>query len=308
MKALITGINGFVGSYLKEILLKKELEVIGTDITKGENVDFSVDLLHTRKARSLISEVSPDFIFHLAAQSSVKISFEKPELTWRINVTGTDNLLNAVKLYAPKSRVLIASSADVYGIPKKLPLDENSDVNPVSPYGRSKLAQEKLAIESGLDVVVCRSFPHTGPGQSALFVCSSFAKQIAEIENGKDALIYTGNLEVKRDFTDVRDIVRAYAAAVERCESGGIYNICSEKSYEINRILGIFLTLTDKNIKIKKDPSLIRNSDIPNLTGNHSKFSKMTGWHPDIPMKTTLNDMLCYWRKKLIPEIRKQKI
>jgi len=296
MKALITGIDGFVGPYLKKHLLDNGFEVCGTDISSGEDVDYEVDLLDRGAVEDLIIKIKPDFIFHLAAQSSVKLSWENPELTMKVNVEGTKNILDAVKVNVPDSRILIISSADVYGVPAKLPLREDFDLKPVSPYGKSKLEQEKVALSYGLNVVVSRSFTHTGPGQKPIFVCSEFAKKIAEIENGGRAVINVGDITVKRDFTDVRDIVRAYLLALQKCKFNEVYNVCSGKSYQIKQILDILLGFTDKNIEIKSDASKMRKSDIKELVGDNSKFSKITGWKPEIQLEETLKDVLDYWR------------
>jgi GDP-4-dehydro-6-deoxy-D-mannose reductase len=299
MKALITGINGFVGPHLKQHLVNNGFEVFGTDISNGELVDYSVDLLDKQVVYDLISKVIPDFIFHLAAQSSVKLSFIKPELTREINVTGTKNLLDAVKSIVPDSRILVVGSADVYGVPDETPLTESSKLNPISPYGKSRLEQEKLALSYGLNLVISRSFTHTGPGQKPIFVCSDFAKQIAEIENGKEAVINVGNIDVKRDFMDVRDIVKAYLLALEKCNFNEVYNICSGNTYSIREILDILLSMTEKQIKVEEDPTKLRKNDILLMEGNNSKFIEATGWKAEIPFEKTLKDLLDYWRKNI---------
>jgi GDP-4-dehydro-6-deoxy-D-mannose reductase len=299
MKALITGINGFVGPHLKQHLVNNGFEVFGTDISNGELVDYNVDLLDKQAVYDLISKITPDFIFHLAAQSSVKLSFIKPELTREINVTGTKNLLDAVKLIVPDSRILVVGSADVYGVPDETPLTENSKLNPISPYGKSKLEQEKLALSYGLNLVISRSFTHTGPGQTSIFVCSDFAKQIVEIENGKEAVINVGNIDVRRDFTDVRDIVKAYLLALEKCNFNEVYNICSGNTYSIREILNILLSLTDKDIRVESDPTKLRKNDILLMEGDNSKFIEITGWKAEISLEKTLKDLLDYWRKNI---------
>ncbi len=296
MKALITGVNGFVGPYLKDYLLQNGHEVYGTDISSGKHVDLQVDLLDREGVLSLMGEVKPDLIFHLAAQSSVKLSWSKPELTSHVNVDGTRNLLDAVKEHVPQSKILLVSSADIYG-PIDGVMKENSKLNPISPYGKSRVEQEKLALSYGLNLVVSRSFSHTGPGQSPVFVCSDFAKQIAEIENGGESLIMTGDLNVKRDFTDVRDIVRAYLMAVMDCKANSVFNICSGRVYLIKQVLDILIDLTDKDILIETDFSKIRENEIPVMEGDNSKFVKLTGWEPEIAFEDTLKDILDYWRK-----------
>jgi GDP-4-dehydro-6-deoxy-D-mannose reductase len=299
MKALITGINGFVGPYLKEHLLDKKIEINGTDVSNGVDVDFVIDLLDKQAVYDLVCDVKPDFIFHLAAQSSVKLSFTEPKLTREVNVTGTKNLLDAVKVIVPDSKILVISSADVYGVPDKIPLIENFELNPVSPYGDSRLEQEKLALGYGLNLVISRSFIHTGPGQKPLFVCSDFAKQIVEIENGKENVISVGNIDVRRDFTDVRDIVKAYLLALEKCDFNNVYNICSGKIYSIKDILDILLNMADEHIEVRVDQSKLRGNDIMVLAGDNTKFVNATGWKPEIPIEQTLKDLLDYWRNEL---------
>ena len=299
MKALITGINGFVGPYLKQHLSKNNFEVYGTDISDGQNVDYKADILNKDQIEKLISETAPDFIFHLAAQSSVKLSWSNPELTNKINVKGTKNLLDAIKSHTPDARVLIVSSADIYGIPKKIPLTEKSELDPISPYGKSRLEQEKLVKSYNLNLTVSRSFTHTGPGQKPIFVCSDFAKQVAEIEKGGKPTISAGDITIKRDFTDVRDIAKAYLLALQKCSFNEVYNICSGKSYPLKNILDILLSLTNKQIEIRTDPNKIRKNDIKDMIGDNSKFVKATAWKPEISIEKTLKDILDYWRENI---------
>ncbi len=299
MRALITGIGGFVGPYLKRHLSENNFEVYGMDISSGKDVDYETDILNKKEVEDCIINIKPDLVFHLAAQSSVKLSFSQPKLTMNVNVKGTAHLLNAVKTHIPDSKVLIVSSADVYGVSKKIPIREDFELSPVSSYGKSRLEQEKLALSYGLNLVICRSFPHTGPGQRPIFVCSDFAKQIAEIENGKESIIYIGNIDVKRDFTDIRDIVRAYLLALKKCDFNEVYNVCSGKSHSIREILDILLGFTDKEVQIRTDTAKLRKGDISILEGDNSKFVKKTGWKPEILLERTLKDLLDYWRKNL---------
>ena len=298
MKSLITGINGFVGAHLKGHLLEKGFEVHGTDISSGKNVDYVLDITDQQAVNKMMLRLNPDYIFHLAAQSSVKLSFTKPELTMNINVNGTKNLLDSIKKNFPGARILIVSSADIYGQPKKLPLTEDSELNPVSPYGESRLKQEKLALGYNLNCVIVRSFPHTGPGQNQSFVASDIAKQVADIEKGNKPIIYTGDISIKRDFTDVRDIVKAYLLALEKCSFNEPYNICSCASYSINEIIKIILGFTDISPLLKQDKSKLRKIDIKEMRGDSSKFQKATAWQPEIPLQQTLKDLLDYWRNK----------
>ena len=326
MKSLITGIAGFVGPHLAEHLLNNKHEVFGVDITKKkiENViSYQTDILDRESLFSVMRKIKPDYVFHLAAQSSVEKSFSQPEFTKKVNVDGTKNLLDSILSAGIKPTILTVSSAQIYGFPKQLPITEQHPLNPQSPYAKSRLEQEKLVLEyskerndisnrgglfsimneimPNMKVVIARSFNHTGPGQSEEFVCSDFAKQIVEIEKGlKEPLIKVGNLEAKRDFTDVRDIVRGYLLALEKGKRGECYNLCSGKAYSIEEILQMLIKESEcKDIKVEKDPQKMRAGDIAILLGDYSKFCKQTGWKPEIPLEQTLNDILEYWRKQI---------
>ena len=235
MKALITGINGFVGHYLTEVLLQDGIEVYGT-ILQGEVYDglcqniLEMNLSNKEDVEYVISVVKPDYIYHLAGQSSVGLSWSKPELTVMTNVIGTIHLLDAVKIHAPLSRVLIVGSSDQYGIvkPEDCPIKESMHLSPQSPYATSKRTQEEIASQyikaHELDIVMVRAFNHSGPGQRKGFVIADFASQIAEIEKGViPPVIKVGNLEAERDFTDVRDIVQAYKKIIAFGKKGEIY-------------------------------------------------------------------------------------
>lgn len=302
MKALVTGINGFVGPYLAEHLREKGHKVFGIDKNVENNKNnFRVDLTDFSRVYEVVNEIKPDYIFHLAAISSVKLAKRFPKLAFEVNVNGTKNIMEAVLKSKINPSILITSTADVYGIPKKTPITESHSVNPISIYAKSKLEQEKIALKysknKNLKVVVSRSFTHTGPKQPESFVCSDFAKQIAEIEKGKEPIICVGNLNVKRDFSDVRDIVKAYSLSLEKCEPGEVYNICSEKAYSIEGIVKILLSFSKIKIKIKQEKQRMRKHDIPILLGDCSKFKRITHWKPDITFEKTLRDILDYWRR-----------
>tara|TARA_Y100000310_G_C20608036_1_gene776556 strand:+ start:183 stop:1043 length:861 start_codon:yes stop_codon:yes gene_type:complete len=286
MKILITGINGFVGPHLKEELIQNNHEVLGTDITEAEIVDHQADILDKESISKIIQETSPDAIIHLAAQSSVKKSFDDPELTKKINVEGTKNLLEA----APRTKTLIVSSAEVYGTPTTIPITEDAKLKPTSPYGESRVEQEALAKEHN-NIIIARSFNHTGPGQQPNFVCSDWAKQIAENQE----TVKVGDLNLERDISDVRDVVRAYRLLLEKAQPG-IYNVCSGQSYKLSKILDI---LTEgRNISTEQDPSKLRKVDIPILQGDHTKLTKETSWKPEIPIEQTLKDLREYWQQQ----------
>ena len=305
MRALITGFNGFVGGHLSNLLLEKGFDVFGTDRTGIDSTKFfRVDITNKSDVFDLIKKIKPDYIFHLAAIASIDICEANPVLARKINVGGTENLLSACLQNNLNPKIFIPSSAHVYGIPKSLPINENHQVCPISEYGKSKLEQERASLEFfkryGLNVFISRSFNHIGPNQSTGFVCSDFAKQIIEIEKGlKKPEINVGDLSPMRDFTDVRDIVRAYLLLLEKGTPGEIYNIGSGKGYSIKEILNILISKSNIEIEIKLDRIRFRKSEIPSLIANNKKFSELTGWKPLIDIKKSISDILAYWRKQV---------
>jgi GDP-4-dehydro-6-deoxy-D-mannose reductase len=306
MNSLITGINGFVGQHLSELLLKKGFNVFGADIieSKKQNpkINFiKTDITNKKQVSDMIKKSKPDYIFHLAAVSSVKTCKDNPELTQKVNLGGTENIMSACVDNNLNPKILITSSAHVYGIPKYLPIDESHPVNPVNEYGKSKLEQENTSLsffnKNKLSVIISRSFNHIGPNQATGFVCSDFAKQIAEIEKGTTKPeIHVGDISSKRDFTDVRDIVKAYLLLIEKGKAGEIYNIGSGKGYTIKEILDRLIAKSKSKISIIADKSLFRKSDIPALIANNKKFVDLTGWKPEITLDKSLTDILNYWK------------
>ncbi|MFA6908592.1 MAG: GDP-mannose 4,6-dehydratase [Patescibacteria group bacterium] len=327
MKILITGITGFVGSHLADFLLnskdpllqglelhgikrwRSKVDIIGQ--LEGKVEFHECDLKDPHNVYQVIETIRPDIIFHLAAQSFVPTSWASPAETLEINIVGQCNLFEAVvKLrdsgYDPV--IQIACSSEEYGLvyENEVPIKETNPLRPLSPYAVSKIGQDYLGYQyarsHGLRVIRTRAFNHSGPRRGEVFVDSNFAKQIVEIERGmKEPVIHVGNLEALRDFTDVRDIVRAYWLAVQKCEAGEVYNIASGTAYKISDVLNHLISLsTVKNIKIQQDPSRMRPSDVPVLIGDFSLFQKTTGWKPEIDyMKKTLPDTLEWWRTKL---------
>ncbi len=311
-KALITGAAGFAGGFLIEHLIEKDFQICGTYLSdeqlqfaiSKDRVDFrKLDLLDVAATENLIKDVKPDCIFHLAALTSPYESFESPALTITNNTTAQVNLLEAVKNNNIDPKILIVSSADVYGIVDKkyLPIDEDTPLMPISPYAVSKVAQDFLGLQyflsNNLKIVRVRPFNHIGPRQSPRFVVSSFAKQIAEIEKGeKEPVILVGNLSSKRDFTDVRDMMRAYLLALEKGRIGEVYNIGSGISYGISEVLNMLLSRSSKKIAIEIDKTLLRQKDEPDLVCNAERFRKKTGWIPKVDIANTLKDTLDYWR------------
>ncbi len=317
MRVLITGITGFVGSHLAEYLLKLDnVEVHGIIRWRSrmENIEhikdkiklYTCDIRDSTSVTKVINEVKPDKIFHLAAQSFVPTSYTAPYETLTTNIIGELNIFEAVRHLKIDPVIHIAGSSEEYGIinPDEVPIKEENTLRPVSPYGVSKVTQDLLGyqyfVSYKMKIIRTRAFNHTGPRRGEVFVCSNFAKQIAEIEKGKrQPIIYVGNLDAARDFTDVRDIVRAYWLATEYCDPGEVYNICSGKPRKIREVLETLLSFTDKKIEIKQDPQRLRVADPPLLIGDSSKFRKKTGWKPEIPFEKTLKDLLDYWRERV---------
>lgn len=311
-KALITGAAGFAGGFLSENLISKNIDVVGTYLSPDQlkfvshlkDVKFiGLDLLDQDAILKVLKEEKPDYIFHLAALTSPAESFTNPSVTITNNATAQVNLLEAVRDAQLDSRILVISSADVYGLvdKKDLPIDELTPFMPVSPYAVSKLTQDFLALQYflsyGLKIIRVRPFNHIGPRQSSRFVVPTFAKQIADIEKGdQDAVVRVGNLSSKRDFTDVRDMVEAYFLAIEKGKTGDVYNLGSGKSYLISEILNKLLSFSGKKIDIEVDQSKIRPKDEADLECDHSKFTLVTGWEPSISIDQTLKDTLDYWR------------
>ena len=316
MKALITGITGFAGSHLAELLLKEEHEVFGLYRWRSrrehvKEIEDEVkwvegDLLDPHSLDKIFKENKFDWVFHLAAQSFVPTSWISPIQTLDVNVVGSANLFEAIKKSKQDSVIQIAGSSEEYGLvyPEETPISEKNPLRPLSPYAVSKVSMDFLAYQYfmsyGLKIIRTRGFNHTGPRRGEPFVCSNFAKQIAEIEKKKkEPVIYVGDIESQRDFTDVRDMVRAYYLSVQKCEPGEVYNICSEKAILIREVLDILIGMSDKKIEIKQDPKRMRPSDVKVLLGDCIKFKEETGWKTEINFNQTLEDLLEYWRKKV---------
>jgi GDP-4-dehydro-6-deoxy-D-mannose reductase len=318
MRILITGITGFAGSHLADHILTDfpDVELFGlvrwrsrmeNVIHIQDSVNFCEgDLKDSVSLKKCLAEIKPDRIFHLAAQSFVPTSWKCPSETFAINAIGQINLFEALLSLGLSPKIHVAGSSEEYGLvrPDELPMKETSPLRPLSPYAVSKVAQDLLAFQYfqsyGLRTVRTRGFNHTGPRRGDVFICSNFAKQIVEIENQKrDPIIFVGNLEAKRDFTDVRDTVRAYWLILEKGEEGEVYNIGSGKAHSMREILDMLLELSDANVKVETDPERLRPSDVPVLEADSSKFRALTGWEPRIPFKQSLQDLLDYWRETI---------
>jgi len=271
---------------------------------------YELDILNAGAISELFERLTPDCVFHLAAQSVVSISWKQPALTVDVNIKGALNLLESVREMKKPPRVLLIGSGDEYGyiLPEELPLKEDTQLRPGNIYAATKAAQGMLgqiyARAYGLEIVIVRAFNHIGPGQADTFVVPSFCKQVAMVEaDGDTGNIQVGNLEAKRDFTDVRDIVAAYRLLAEKGESGTIYNIGSGKSHAIYKILDMILKQSTATITIEQDQSRMRPSDTPVIEADISKLVECTGWKPEIPLEQTLADILGEWRMRVAADL-----
>ncbi len=317
MRILITGITGFVGSHLAEYALSRgDVEVFGTARwrSRTENVEgilseitiIDCDLRDACAVRRCLFEVKPEYVFHLAAQSYVPTSWIAPAETLTTNIISELNLLEAMRGADWEVRIQVAGSSEEYGLvhEDEAPIKETNPLRPLSPYAVSKVAQDLLAYQYhrsyGLYTVRTRAFNHEGPRRGQVFVTSDFARQIALIEKGrKEPVIEVGNLNARRDFTDVRDVVRAYWLALEKGEPGEVYNIGSGRAVTIREVLDMLLSMTDRKIEVRPVPERMRPSDVELLLADFSKFKALTGWEPRIPLEKTLADTLDYWRSRL---------
>ena len=316
-KVLITGVTGLAGGHLAELLIQKGHDVSGLDVHGssllqlgeiGRKVCFyECDVRDATSVRSLIERIQPDMIFHLAAITFALTSWQYAQETYAVNILGTMNVLEAARHNEAMPLVLITGSSAEYGMvyEHENPVSERAPLRPLSPYGVSKIAQTMLGYQYymnyGLPVVRTRAFNNVGPRANADSVCSVFAKQIAEIEKKRvRPVIYVGNLDARRDFTDVRDVVRAYWLALEIGQAGEVYNVCSGTSYAIRQVLDLLLEMSSrKGIEVMPDPDRLRPSDVPIQVGDFSKIKQQTGWEPSIPFDKTLRDLLDYWRTQV---------
>ena len=312
MKALIIGGAGFVGKYLINELADKEYQVSATclpneTISSSKCSVYNLDILDRNAVLELLDLVQPDVIFHLAAQSSVALSWKMPQLTADINIKGTINLLEAVREAQRKDmKILLIGSGEEYGFIRKdaCPISEEEPLNPGNIYAATKACQGMIGSIYGraykMDIIMVRAFNHSGPEQLPMFVISDFCHQIAMIEKGETPPeMMVGNLSAMRDFTDVRDVVRAYRLLGEKGKKGETYNIGRGKAVAIQNILDTALSMAECSIKVNRDPSRMRASDIPLIEPDVSKIYRDTGWKAEISMEQTIGDTLEYWRNKL---------
>ena len=314
LRTLVTGIAGFAGGHLAEYLTglgHVELYGIRRGGTPASDAGRAAragrlyfgDLTDRAFVRAAVEEARPDLVFHLAAQASIAAAWADPAGTIANNLVGEAHLLDAIADLAPNARVLVVGSADEYGLvrPDELPVTEEQPFRPTNPYAVSKIGQDMLGYQyhlaRRLAVVRVRPFNHIGPGQRQDFVASAFARQVAAAEAGlAPPVIRVGNLDARRDFSDVRDVVRAYWLALTRGQPGEVYNVASGRSVAIAEILRSLLSLSQRTLAVERDLARLRPSDVPDMVGDASKLRRQTGWAPERPLDVTLRDTLDYWR------------
>ena len=290
MRAFVTGGHGFVGPWLRA-----HLEAAGDEVAAPPE---GFEITDAAAVRDAVHAAAPDAIYHLAAISNVVESWRAPAHTFEVNALGTLHLLEAARTLREPPRVLLVGSAEVYGKvrPEQVPITEDTPLRPVTPYAASKVAAEFLGMQAhlayGLPVLSARAFNHIGPAQAGGFVVADLARRIVEARRDGTETLKVGNLEVRRDFTDVRDVVRAYRLLVERGEPGEAYNVCSGRDVAIDELAHRLLALSGADLKLETDPDLVRAVDLPVLRGDPAKIAAATGWFPEISLDQTLTDVL----------------
>ncbi len=307
-KGLIIGAAGFVGSYLIKEMYANDMEVYATKLSheKFENPNakiYDLDIMDKDAVTALLFEIRPDYIFHLAAQSSVGLAWKNPGLTVDVNIKGSINVMDSVRELFYKPRVLLIGSGEEYGHirPGETPISEENALRPGNIYAATKVCQNMIANiyakAYDLDLMLVRAFNHIGPGQAPMFVVSDFCKQVAEIEKGlREPVMLVGNLAARRDFTDVRDVVRAYVRLIQQGIPGETYNVGSGQAREIREILNLIVSMSDAEITVEIDPNKIRPVDVPVIEADITKLNQLTGWRPQISIEQTIQETLDYWR------------
>lgn len=315
-KVLITGASGFVGSHLVELLVHKDYKLFGTVFGGGNEIGnvetYRVDLTDLAATEAMVKAISPDWVFHLAALSSPAASFNDANRTLTNNVLAQANLLDSLVKNQIKARVLIVGTAEEYGKVDEqyLPIDESCPLRPMSPYAVSKIAQDFMGLQYylsyGLECIRVRPFNHVGERQAPAFVLSAFARQVALIEAGRqEPVISVGNLSASRDFTDVKDMVRAYELALLNGTPGEVYNLGSGNEVVIQDLLNLLLSKANVPIEVKQDPARMQQADVPRLKANSQKFYQLTGWKTEIALSETVGRVLNYWRQAIQTESSK---
>jgi len=313
VRVLLTGITGFAGGHLAQHLTTQGDEIFGVARRSGEALPhlnqvtefIQADLKNPAMVDTILARIKPEVIYHLAAQAFVPTAWANPWATFENNIRPQLNILQAILKHNLKTRLLVVTSDQVYGLisPNQLPVNEQTPFRSNNPYGVSKITQDALALQYYLshqvDVIRIRSFNHIGPRQSPFFVTANFAKQVAEIEADlAPSTMFVGNLEAKRDFTDVRDMAKAYGLLARYGDAGDVYNVGTGQAYSIQYILDILLTLTPYKIEVKQDSTRMRPSDVPLTYADNQKLKEKTGWQPTYTLKKSLEDVLNYWRSK----------
>lgn len=318
MRVLVTGIAGFAGSHLaEELLTHSHVEIHGIvhrTVWRIQHVQDRLhlhrgDLLDAESVNEIVRSVAPEAVFHLAAWSDVGESWSRPWLVYEQNILGQLNLLEALRRYSPTARTLVVASNEVYGLvrPADLPIDENTPFRPNSPYGVSKIAQDMMGLQYWnsyrLPTIRARSFNHIGPRQADSFAASAFARQVAEIEAGlRQPVVRVGNLDAIRDFSDVRDIVRAYWLLLQNGAPGEAYNVGSGVGKPVRWLLDTLLQMSTTQIEVQLDPARLRPSDIPESVCDNRRLIAATGWQPRYDLRQTLKDLLDFWRSAVRAE------
>lgn len=307
MRALVTGASGFVGRYLVELLREGGVEVLAAGGPRDADTHFPIDILDVETLHAAFDLAQPDAVFHLAAQAFVPRSIEAPSETYETNVIGTANVLAALRAWRDRSgrsaRLVFVSSAEVYGAQPQsaMPIEESRAPNPANPYAASKAAGEAIVLGEvrsyGVDAVITRAFNHIGPAQNERFAVPSFASQLARIARGGDPVLRVGNLDARRDFLDVRDVVAAYARLAAAGAAGEVYNVCSGSATSMREILGELIRIAHVPVEVRDDPARRRPSDVPVLYGSNEKLRAATGWSPRIPLHRTLQDAYEFFYK-----------
>lgn len=304
MKALITGSRGFVGGYLRRELEEHGYEVIGLDLVADKHT-IQANLLDAAQMREAIVSVHPDVVFHLAGQANVAQSWQIPQKTFELNVIGAINLMEAVRVTASGTSLVLVGSSDQYGQLGAAGerVHEDMEMHPQTPYAVSKQAQEEMAQiyvrAYGMHICMTRSFNHIGPGQRTGFLISDFASGIVRIERGIDTCLHVGNLSSCRDFTHVKDVARAYRLVAEKGRLGEIYNVGSGRAYSAKDILEQLRTMAKCPIVVEQDSAKMRPSDTPIICCDHAKLTRDTGWEPIIPFESAMEEVLNYWRDSI---------
>ena len=307
-RILITGGTGFVGKHLIQFLKPQSSSIAvlasGGSSSPEPDVDYhEVDIRDRDAVRSVVGKVEPNKIYHLAGVSALDVSWSNPQLTYEVNVFGANNLFNAAMELPSPPRILNISTSQVYA-PSSRPLNEDSSIRPDNPYAASKAMAELLTVgyrrHNTGGIVTARAFNHTGPGQPPSFVLPSIAKQFAEIEAGmKPPKLIVGNIEVKRDFTDIRDVVRAYRALLDRGKPGEIYNVCSGSATSLADIIQMFQSISTTKVTIAVEEARVRRDDVPHICGDRKKIQELTGWCPRISLHEMVASLIDYWRSRV---------